>query len=179
MKKALIYGLSAALLLASMSACGKPDADQQTTESEPPQIQATIPEAETIPEQKPEETPAVPEPISEDVPVESDETEDNQTPEETEGMGVIDPDNTPADVYSSDGLTEQEQEELQQRFQEEVHVDETLPEITQEMINDEDEAAMRELLASRGHLNLDTTGKDYSPESTSKGYTEGWTEKYN
>lgn len=43
----------------------------------------------------------------------------------------------------------------------------------------EDEAAMRALLASRGHLNLDMSGTtDYSPESTSKGYTEGWNEHY-
>lgn len=81
-KKALTYTLAVALLLASLTACGKSQTDQQTAEAEPPQMQATIPEAEATPE-VPEQIPAVPEPLSATVPVESDETEDSQTPEET------------------------------------------------------------------------------------------------
>ena len=92
MKKALIYGLSVALLLASLTACNKPQADQQDTEPNPTQAATSTPapeEPSTTPE--PEATkapttqaPAAPEQLSSKTQATPDENEASQPPEETD-----------------------------------------------------------------------------------------------
>lgn len=82
MKKALIYGLSAALLLASLTACGKSEADRQTTEPEPaPQTDQIEP---TQPEQPAQPAPQDPEPIA-----------DVQTIAEPEPIAAVEPEPEP------------------------------------------------------------------------------------
>ena len=92
MKKALIYGLSAALLLASLTACNKPQADQQNTEPNPTQAATSTPAPEeptTTPEpevtQDPTtQTPAAPEQLSSTTQAPPAENEASQPPEETD-----------------------------------------------------------------------------------------------
>lgn len=88
MKKALIYGLSLALLL-SLTACHKPQADQPT-EPDPPQAVTTTqadistPEPLVSPEpEPPEQAPAHPDQLSDTIPAAPDEVEDTEPPEET------------------------------------------------------------------------------------------------
>lgn len=49
---------------------------------------------------------------------------------------------------------------------------------TDEDFDAEAEAFLKSVQEARGHLDLDMSGKDYSPESTSRGYTDGWTAIY-
>ncbi len=89
MKKALIYGLSAALLLVSLTACHKPQEDQPT-EPDPPQTVTTTQADVSTPEpladpkpEPPEQSPASPEQESDTIPAAPDEVEDTEPPEET------------------------------------------------------------------------------------------------
>lgn len=92
MKKALIYGMSAALLLASLTACNKPQADQQNTEPNPTQAATSTPAPEeptTTPEpevtQEPTtQTPAAPEQLSSTTQAAPDENKASQPAEETD-----------------------------------------------------------------------------------------------
>ena len=92
MKKVLIFCLSAALLLVSLTACHKPQADQPT-EPDPPQTVTTTQADVSTPEpladpkpEPPEQAPASPEPEPEQTPAAPVETEDTQPPEETESQ---------------------------------------------------------------------------------------------
>ena len=89
MKKVLIFCLSAALLLVSLTACHKPQADQPT-EPDPPQTVTTTqadvstPEPLTSPESEPpEQAPAHPDQLSDTTPADLDKTDASQPPEET------------------------------------------------------------------------------------------------
>lgn len=90
MKKVLIFCLSAALLLVSLTACHKPQADQPT-EPDPPQTVTTTQADVSTPEpladpkpEPPEQAPASPDQLSDTIPAAPDEVEDTQPPEETE-----------------------------------------------------------------------------------------------
>lgn len=90
MKKVLIFCLSAALLLVSLTACHKPQEDQPT-EPDPPQTVTTTQADVSTPEpladpkpEPPEQSPASPEQESDTIPAAPDEVEDTQPPEETE-----------------------------------------------------------------------------------------------
>ena len=90
MKKVLIFCLSAALLLLSLTACHKPQADQPT-EPDPPQTVTTTQADVSTPEpladpkpEPPEQAPASPDQLSDTIPAAPDEVEDTQPPEETE-----------------------------------------------------------------------------------------------
>ena len=92
MKKVLIFCLSAALLLVSLTACHKPQADQPT-EPDPPQAatstQADVSTPEPLADPKPEppeQAPASPDQLSDTIPAAPDEVEDTQPPEETESQ---------------------------------------------------------------------------------------------
>ena len=92
MKKVLIFCLSAALLLVSLTACHKPQADQPT-EPDPPQTVTTTQADVSTPEpladpkpEPPEQAPASPEQESDTIPAAPDEVEDTQPPEETESQ---------------------------------------------------------------------------------------------
>ncbi len=82
MKKALICGLSAALLLASLTACGNSQADHQTNEPDPPQAVTSTPAPE--PTITPEPAQADAEPLAKKTPVDPKNNEDPQEPVETE-----------------------------------------------------------------------------------------------
>lgn len=56
MRRALIYSLSAALLLVSLSACNQPQDTRETDQSEPTQAATSTPEQTTTPEQLTERT---------------------------------------------------------------------------------------------------------------------------
>ena len=90
MKKVLIFCLSAALLLVSLTACHKPQADQPT-EPDPPQTVTTTQADVSTPEpladpkpEPPEQAPASPDQLSDTIPAAPDEVEDTQPPEETD-----------------------------------------------------------------------------------------------
>lgn len=90
MKKVLIFCLSAALLLVSLTACHKPQEDQPT-EPDPPQAatstQADVSTPEPLADPKPEppeQAPASPDQLSDTISAAPDEVEDTQPPEETE-----------------------------------------------------------------------------------------------
>ena len=92
MKKVLIFCLSAALLLVSLTACHKPQADQPT-EPDPPQTVTTTQADVSTPEpladpkpEPPEQAPASPDQLSDTIPAAPDEVEDTQPPEETESQ---------------------------------------------------------------------------------------------
>ena len=92
MKKVLIFCLSAALLLVSLTACHKPQADQPT-EPDPPQTVTTTQADVSTPEpladpkpEPPEQAPASPDQLSDTLPAAPDEVEDTQPPEETESQ---------------------------------------------------------------------------------------------
>ena len=92
MKKVLIFCLSAALLLVSLTACHKPQADQPT-EPDPPQTVTTTQADVSTPEpladpkpEPPEQAPAHPDQLSDTIPAAPDEVEDTQPPEETESQ---------------------------------------------------------------------------------------------
>lgn len=89
MKKVLIFCLSAALLLVSLTACHKPQADQPT-EPDPPQTVTTTQADVSTPEpladpkpEPPEQAPASPDQLSDTIPAAPDEVEDTEPPEET------------------------------------------------------------------------------------------------
>ena len=91
-KLVLIFFLSAALLLVSLTACHKPQADQPT-EPDPPQAatstQADVSTPEPLADPKPEppeQAPASPDQLSDTIPAAPDEVEDTQPPEETESQ---------------------------------------------------------------------------------------------
>ena len=84
--------MSAALLLVSLTACHKPQADQPT-EPDPPQAatstQADVSTPEPLADPKPEppeQAPASPDQLSDTIPAAPDEVEDTQPPEETESQ---------------------------------------------------------------------------------------------
>ena len=92
MKKVLIFCLSAALLLVSLTACHKPQADQPT-EPDPPQTVTTTQADVSTPEpladpkpEPPEQAPASPDQLSDTIPAAPDEVEDTQPPAETESQ---------------------------------------------------------------------------------------------
>ena len=132
MKKALIYSLSLALLLVSLTACHKPQAEQtdqsepiQAATSESVQDPAASPEPaeNTAPEPEPEQTPAAPveteasQPLEETTPPETPEETPEQSPKTAVPQTTPPTSQQPSSSYGDD-LTPEQYAEIQRQLRE-------------------------------------------------------------